>query len=76
MRELRGGRGSSLRESAFHRLMSGGGVSRGGEGGGGGGGGAGRGRRVEEVCRFFSQGRCRDGANCNFLHVPPQVIKA
>eukprot|EP00108_Taenia_solium_P000954 TsM_000823500 transcript=TsM_000823500 gene=TsM_000823500 len=33
-----------------------------------GSGGGRRGGRVEQVCKFFQQGNCRNGSNCHFLH--------
>ncbi|CDI98611.1 serine:threonine protein phosphatase 1 [Echinococcus multilocularis] len=31
-------------------------------------GGGRRGGRVEQVCKFFQQGNCRNGSSCHFLH--------
>ncbi|KAH9284185.1 Serine/threonine-protein phosphatase 1 regulatory subunit 10 [Echinococcus granulosus] len=33
-----------------------------------GSGGGRRGGRVEQVCKFFQQGNCRNGSSCHFLH--------
>ena len=24
----------------------------------------------KEICRFFLKGRCKNGENCNYLHIP------
>mmetsp|Transcript_28402 Transcript_28402/g.72862 ORF Transcript_28402/g.72862 Transcript_28402/m.72862 type:complete len:543 (+) Transcript_28402:71-1699(+) len=47
----------------------GGGGGGGGVGGGGGGGGGARGGGLANVsCKFFAEGRCKNGADCRFSH--------
>lgn len=48
---------------------------RGGGGGGNGGGGVGGGMRRRATCKFWLEGGCRQGDNCQYSHEQPMRMK-